>query len=107
MDQAKVIDITPSEQIERADSEQRFSLIGGRSALTVDWCDGGELQRVPAGRFGDQALKFIQDNRDEPISVLTWADRNRHALKEYWALDKSGAMAVKQELEKFEGAKNA
>jgi phage recombination protein Bet len=102
MDQAKIIDITPSEQAERADSETRFALIGGKNALTVDWCDGSELQRVPSGQFGDQALKFIADNREEPISVLTWADRNRITLQEYWALDKSGALAVKKELEPFE-----
>jgi phage recombination protein Bet len=105
MDQAKIIDITPSEQAERAESEQRFSLIGGKSALTIDWCDGGELQRVPSGQFGDRALAFIHSNKDEPISVLTWADRNRHALKEYWALDKSGALAIKKELEPFEAMK--
>lgn len=102
MDQAKVIDITPSEQAERAESEARFELIGGKSALTIDWCDGSELQRVPTGKFGDAALAYIAANKDEPMSVLMWADRNRHALKEYWALDKSGALEVKRALEPFE-----
>lgn len=107
MDQANVIDITPSEQVVRADSAHRFSLIGGRSALTIDWCDGGELSRVPCGQFGDKAIAYITANADEPLSVLTWADRNRQALKEYWALDKSGALAVKKALEPFEAMRPA
>lgn len=105
IDKLRTIDATATELVEQAQREQRFELIGGKSALTIDWCDGSELQRIPAGKFGDQVLAYIAANKDEPAALLLWADRNRHALKEYWALDKSGALEVKRALEPFEAAR--
>lgn len=102
VDRAHTLDLTATELAEHAAQENRFQAIGGRNALTVDWCDGQALQRVPAGQFGDQALAYIRDNADEPLAVLTWSDRNRETLKEYWALDKSGALAVKAAIEAVE-----
>lgn len=99
------IELTATELADAAGEERRLGLIGGRGALTVDWCDGAELQRVPSGKFGDQVLAYIQANREETLTVLSWADRNRHALKEYWALDPNGALAVKKALEPFEAAR--
>lgn len=97
------IDLTATEMANAAAEERRLGLIGGKGALTVDWCDGAELQRIPSGQFGDKVISFLRANKDEPLAVLAWADRNRHALKEYWALDPSGALAVKKALEPFEG----
>jgi len=99
IDKAQVLELTATELAEQAAADNRFAAIGGRNALTVDWCDGKALQRVHAGQFGDQALAFVAANTDEPMTVLTWADRNRETLKEYWALDKSGALAVKAAIE--------
>ena len=98
----RMVDITPSEAAEQAAADSRFALIGGRNAITVDWCDGGALCRVPAGQFGDQALNYIKNNKDEPLTILTWLDRNRDSINEYWAMDKAGALALKRETEPFE-----
>lgn len=104
IDKAQVFELTATEMAEKAAADNRFAAIGGRNALTVDWCDGQVLQRVKVGQFGDQALAYIAANADEPMAVLTWADRNRETLKEYWALDKSGALAVKEAIEVVEAA---
>lgn len=96
------LDLTATELADQAAADKRMERIGGRNALTVDWCDGGELQRIPVGQFGDRIIAFTQAHKDEPLSVLTFVDRNRHALKEYWALDSNGALEVKRVLEPYE-----
>jgi hypothetical protein len=35
-----------------------------------------------------------------PIIPRSWPERNRHALREFWALAPADALGVKQELEK-------
>lgn len=60
------------------------------------------MARVPVGQFGDQVMAFLIKNKDEPLSILAWSDRNNVALKEYWARDKSGALEVKKALEQYE-----
>ena len=35
-----------------------------------------------------------------PIIPRSWRERNRHALREFWARAPAGALGVKQEFEK-------
>jgi hypothetical protein len=42
--------------------------------------------------------KSIRRNRQR---CLNWQNRNKAALRSYWALDKSGALAIKAEIEKL------
>lgn len=106
IDRAHSIDVTPSELADAGDQAKRMEMIGGKNTVLIDWMDGEPLQRVPAGKFGDQALAFIRAHmkpgEEEASHVLQWRDRNRHSLTEYWALDKDGALTLKQELEKVE-----
>lgn len=98
MDFRQSIELTATELAEAGASEKRMALIGGPNCLTVDWCDGEPLCREPVGAFGDKVLKLIAE---QPDIALVFESRNRHALKEYWALDKSGALAVKAAYEKL------
>lgn len=100
IDRAHSIDLTASEMAAAGAQEQRFELIGGKGTLMVDWCDGEPIQRVHSGKFGDQALAFVAKHKEEVSHVAHWENRNREVLKEYWALDKDGALALKKELEK-------
>lgn len=97
MDAAHTIDLTATEIIEKKQQEDRFARIGGASCLTVDWCDGKPLAREPSGAFGDRALEYIAKQSASEVAV--WADRNRYALQEYWALDKAGCLAVRKAVE--------
>lgn len=103
----RMVDISPSEAAEAAQQEQRLSLIGGKDALTIDWCDGNALALVPVGQLGDKALAFIEANKDEPLTVRAWANRNMVTLREYWARDKAGALAVKKAVEAVAGSEAA
>lgn len=99
LDQAEVLNLTATEIIEGEEQKRRFGLIGGANALTVDWCDGQALSREPVGTFGDKVLAFIQENREAPMTVRMFHNRNTAALQEYWAKDKSGALELKKAFE--------
>lgn len=100
----QVLDLTATEVIEKAERVDRFDRIGGIKAVHIDWMDGNELQRVPAGKFYDAAMAFIQANmkpdEEEAGAVLAWAARNKVGLQEFWAMEKDAALALKKELEK-------
>lgn len=92
---ARMIDITPSEQIEAAEVQERIARIGG-PGITIDWLNGQPLLAVPAGQLADRALSWIDENRHSPETVKLWADRNRHPLREFWATSKVDALAIKE-----------
>lgn len=106
LDQAEAIDLTPSEMAEQAERTDRMAKIGGPNAIMIQWEPQAALERVPVGRFGDQAMAFIAEHmkrgEEEPGAIREWAERNRHSIREYWAHDKDGALALKAELEKVE-----
>lgn len=99
MDQAKLIDITPSEQAERADVNERQSRLGGPSII-VDWMDGN-LTSVAVDKFHGQARDFIKRNAEEPITIVSFADRNRDALRQFWGLKPDEALDLKKAFETY------
>lgn len=101
MDRAEVLDLTPTEAADAADRQDRFAKIGGSQSLIVDWLDGNELQRIPAGKFADSCMAFLKENADAPMTVRAWQDRNKHALRDFWALNASDALEIKKEVEKL------
>ena len=107
IDHKHAIELTASEAAERGEVTARLELIGGKDALTIDWCDGSALALVPIGQLGDKALAFIAANKDEPLTVRAWANRNAITLREYWARDKAGALAVKKAVEAVAGSEAA
>lgn len=103
MDRGEVLDLSPSEWADEAEKKDRLAKIGG-PGLTIDWMDGNELQRVPAGKFFDAAMSFLRTCAGQPGTVRAWKERNRHALQEFWAVEKAAALALKKEMEKAEVA---
>lgn len=106
LDAAHTLDLTATEIIAEADKKERIERIGGPNAIMIQWEPQAALERVPVGRFGDQAMAFIAEHmkrgEEEPGAIREWAERNRHSIREYWAHDKDGALALKAELEKVE-----
>lgn len=97
MDRAMTIDATATELADMAASEKRMELIGGPNCITIDWCDGEKIIREPVGTFGDKAISYVRAN---PAMAAEFAERNEENLREYWARDKAGALALKQEIER-------
>jgi len=89
MDAGHTIDLTATEIIEQHRTEQKLAIIGGSSAVIIDWCDGKPLDRVPLGQVWDKALAWMRDKDRTSTEVRVWLDRNRHTRAEMKA--RSGA----------------
>lgn len=106
LDQAHTIELTATEIIEDAEREDRTAKIGGRNLILVDWADSNPLEAVPAGQFHDRVMAFIEKHmlpdQEEAAHVLTWAKKNQESLRQYWSIEKDGALKIKQALEDVE-----
>lgn len=99
-----MIDVTPSEAAEIGGAERRLESIGGADAIMIDWMDGEALDRVPLGKMHDACAAFIEANKDTPMTLRAFEDRNRLALKDFWARRKTDALNVKKLLNKAAGS---
>jgi hypothetical protein len=50
--------------------------------------------------LADPSVAFLRQRRKDPQALLLWRERNRHALREFWARAPANAVGVKQEFEK-------
>ena len=66
----------------------------------IDWLDNAPLDPVPLGQLADRIVAFVRARRSDAQTVITWRERNRHALREFWARAPDDALGVKQEIEK-------
>lgn len=98
VDHSKALDLMPSELAHQGGVETRLERIGG-PGLTIDWNDGQALDHVPVGQFFDRAEAFLRECADEPMTVRAWADRNRVALKEFWAQAPGDALELRKRIE--------
>lgn len=85
LDRAEVLDLTPTEMAENAEANAKLALIGGANALTVDWCDGSKLARVPEGKFCDEVLKWTRTDGRCSHELHVWFQRNEAARAEFKA----------------------
>lgn len=97
IDRRASIELTASELADEGAATKRFELIGGPNCITIDWCNGDKIVREPVGGFGDKAIAYVRAN---PAMAAEFAERNEDNLREYWARDKSGALALKHEIER-------
>jgi hypothetical protein len=56
--------------------------IGGHGALTIDWLDAAPLDAVP---LADRIVAFLHERREDHQALISWRERNRRALREFWA----------------------
>lgn len=94
-------DLTPSEMVTKADTDARIDRLGG-PALFATFDDAGTLERVPHGQFADRMLAATE--KLAPAAVALLVDRNRAALKEFWAHNATDALTLKKVLEQRSGA---
>lgn len=95
MDRGEAYDLTPSEMADQSEQEARIDRIGGAGKIIVDWLDG-PLDPVPVGSFFDRVAAFARDNLER---VEAWSSRNRHAMREFWAVTPGDALELKKVIE--------
>lgn len=98
MDHAHTLDLTPSEWAERANVEDRLSLIGGADAITFEFDDG--MERVALGKLGDRIAAHLDGK--QPFEIVQWRNLNREPLREFWARAKNDALEIKKLTDKAE-----
>lgn len=98
LDRARTIDLTATEIAEKAAVENRLALVGGADAIMFDMGDG--LERLPLGKAADAILGKFRTM--QPHEVMQWKNANRIPLGEFWARNKTDALAVKREIERIE-----
>lgn len=81
----KYLDLTATEIVNAVEAEEKLNLMGGKNALTVDWCDGKSLERVPEGKFLERALEWLRKPGRTADEVRHWSHRNLAARGEYKA----------------------
>lgn len=94
---AEYTDLTPSQMASAADVDKRQELLGG-PALFATFDEHGTLERIAVGKFADKMLEVTRGM--SPATVAALVERNREALREFWAHSKTDALALKTELEK-------
>jgi phage recombination protein Bet len=92
--------LNPAQAAAEGATRERLERIGGSGALIIDWLDAAPLDAVPLGQLADRIVAFLRTRREDPQALITWRERNRHALREFWARAPADALGVKQEFEK-------
>jgi hypothetical protein len=92
--------LNPAQATAEGATRERLERIGGSGALIIDWLNDAPLDAVPLGQLADRIVAFLHTRREDPQALTTWRERNRHALREFWARAPADALGVKQELEK-------
>lgn len=100
IDRSRVVDLLPAEAAAEGAAEERLERIGGGNTILIDWMDNQPLCAVPVGQLADKVMAFIRANREEPSTIGVWAERNRIALREFWARAPGDALEIKKEIEK-------
>jgi phage recombination protein Bet len=93
-----MIDITPTEQAERAAASDRANRIGITGpTIGIDFCDGDGVIPIAVGQIGDRVLAWIRDQSPEKVAVFS--KQNAATLRQFWAEDADAALTIKQEIE--------
>lgn len=93
------IELSASEIVEQADHDERQARIGGPSIL-IDWLSG-PLVSVPVAELHGKVRDFIKSNAEEPMTILSFADRNRDGMRQFWAHKPDEALDLKRAFETY------
>jgi phage recombination protein Bet len=97
MDQARVVDLTPTEIIDAQAAEDRLERVGGKGAITFQLSPASPLENIPIGKVADAILGAY---REMDLTQARWFDSaNRTPLQEFWARSPADALELKKAME--------
>ena len=97
-------DVLPSQAALASAARERP---GGVNTILIDWMDNQPLSGVPVAQFADRVMAYLTQQEGQATTIAAWAERNRHALREYWNRSPSDALELKQHIERATGASSA
>lgn len=99
LDQAKALDVLPSEAVAVEDRDQRLARIGGATGVLFQLFPNAPLESVPLGQAHDRLAERIGEIGD--LQMLDWFESaNKAPLQEFWARAPGDALEVKKIVER-------
>lgn len=97
LDQARVVDLSPTEIIEGQAAEDRLERVGGKGAIMLQLSPASPLENIPLGKIADRVLEAY---RGFDLTQARWFDSaNRAPMQEFWARSPADALDLKKALE--------
>jgi phage recombination protein Bet len=98
-DRISLADAAASEIAAKEREQRRLRALAGNDAITVSWNDAWELENVPLLDFFRRARTWLGEESRGADEVRSWADRNREALRFFWAKAPADALELKRQIE--------
>ena len=99
MDQARVVDVSPTEIIEATQTEDRLRQVGA-TGITFQLTPASPLEPIALGKVFD---RIVEAAEGFTLQQMRWfRDANTHPLREYWARAKGDALELKKRLDEIQ-----
>jgi phage recombination protein Bet len=106
LDQARVIDVTPSEIVGQVMTEDRMARVGAAGGITFQLFPNAPLESIPVGSVADRVLEAYESFT--LAEQAGWFDAaNTHPLREFWARSPGDALELKKRMERKRAALEA
>lgn len=99
LDQAKVVEVLPSEVVATEEQSQRLARIGGAHGILFQLFPNAPLESIPLGQIFDRCAETVSDftTRDQ----MRWFESaNKAPLQEFWARSPGDALELKKLIER-------
>lgn len=99
LDQAKVVEVLPSEVVATEEQSQRLARIGGANGILFQLFPNAPLESIPLGQIFDRCAETVSDftTRDQ----MRWFESaNKAPLQEFWARSPGDALELKKLIER-------
>jgi phage recombination protein Bet len=98
LDQARAVDVSPTELIEATAEQDRLEKVGAAGAILFQLNPDAPLEPIPLGQVADKVLAAYEGF---DLAQASWFDSvNRASLQEFWARAKTDALGLKREMER-------
>ena len=98
LDQAKAVDVLPSEAVAIEDRDQRLARIGGAGGILFQLFPNAPLEQIALGQVYDRLCERVTEI--ENLQMLDWFESaNRAPLQEFWARQSGDALELKKVIE--------
>ena len=99
LDQARAVEVLPSEAVAVAERDQRLARIGGANGIMLQFFPNAPIELVPLGQVHDRAAERVGEVGD--LQMLDWFESaNKAPLQEFWARAPGDALELKKVLER-------
>jgi phage recombination protein Bet len=98
MDQARVADMTATDQLEEHARDQRMLLTRANDTVCIVWDPGKPMEAVPIDQFADEVEKRLP-LFTSVADLVGWRETNKVGLNHFWAKNKSDALQLKKMIE--------